>query len=155
MGRGAWWVWAHDLGAVLWLGSVLYQLMVVAPVLAGEAPPQRRRLWLELIGRFHHLAACAAAAVVLSGLARVLALPWDPARLPGTGYGRLLLGKMAGALGMLVTGGAISLGVTRMLRRPAGKATQAAGLRWLVALLAVEAACGVAVLWCVARIHGG
>lgn len=150
-----WWTWAHDLGAVLWLGSVLYQLLVVAPVLAGEPPPERRRLWLELIGRFHHLAAGAASLVVLSGLARVLALPWEPARLPATAYGRLLLAKMAGALGMLVAGGVISVGVSRLLRRPAGNEEAAAGLRWLVVLLAMEAACGIAVLWCVARIHGG
>ncbi|MFS8640391.1 MAG: CpsD/CapB family tyrosine-protein kinase, partial [Symbiobacteriaceae bacterium] len=36
-----------------------------------------------------------------------------------------------------------------------GSEEAAAGLRWLVVLLAMEGACGIAVLWCVAPIHGG
>ncbi|GAB6876443.1 CopD family protein [Thermaerobacter litoralis] len=155
MGPKAWWVWAHDLGAMLWLGSVLYQLLVVAPVLAGQPPLLRRRLWLQLVGRFHAVAGIAAVAVVASGVLRVLALPWPWERLPGTLYGRLLLGKMAGAAGMLLTGAAIAFGVTAMLRDPRGMERFPVAARWLVLLLALEAALGAVVLWCVARIHGG
>lgn len=150
-----WWVWVHDLGAVLWLGSVFYQLLVVAPVLAGQPPLLRRRLWLQLIGRFHGVAALAALAVVVTGIARLLALPWPLARLPATLYGRLLLAKMAGAAGMLLTGGAIAFGVTAMLRDPRGTDRFPAAARWLGGLLMLEAALGTLVLWCVARIHGG
>ncbi|ADU51508.1 hypothetical protein Tmar_1395 [Thermaerobacter marianensis DSM 12885] len=155
MAPKAWWVWVHDLGAVLWLGSVFYQLLVVAPVLAGQPPLLRRRLWLQLVGRFHAFAVAAATAVVASGIVRVLALPWPVDRLPGTLYGRLLLAKMAGAAGMLITGGAIAYGVTAMLRDPGGMERFPAAARWLVALLVLEAALGALVLWCVARIHGG
>ncbi|QIA27299.1 hypothetical protein DYI95_006940 [Thermaerobacter sp. PB12/4term] len=155
MGPKAWWVWAHDLGAVLWLGSVLYQLLVVAPVLAGQPPLLRRRLWLQLVARFHGVAVLAAAAVVASGMARVLALPWPLAQLPGTLYGRLLLAKMAGAAGMLITGAALAFGVTAMLQDPQGMERFPLAARWLVLLLALEAGLGAVVLWCVARIHGG
>ncbi|HEY8552697.1 MAG TPA: CopD family protein [Thermaerobacter sp.] len=155
MGPRAWWVWAHDLGAVLWLGSVFYQLLVVAPVLAGQPPLLRRRLWLQLVRRFHAVAVIAAVAVVASGIARLLALPWPLERLPATLYGRLLLAKMAGAAGMLITGGTIAFGVTAMLRDPRAMERFPAAVRWLVGLLVLEAALGTLVLWCVARIHGG
>lgn len=155
MASRTWWVWLHDLGAVIWLGSIVYQLAVVAPVLRGQPPLARRRLWLELIGRFHRLAALAASAVVLSGMVRVWSLPWPVTQLPASPYGRLLLAKMGGAMGMLAVGAAIAFGVARVLRQPAGMVGFSSVSRWLVALLGLEALLGAVVLWCVARIHGG
>ena len=82
-------------------------------------------------------------------------MPWPVTELPASFYGRLLLAKMCGALGMLAVGGAIACGVTRVLRDPGGMDRFPAAARWLVALLALEAALGAFTLWCVARIHGG
>ena len=155
MGFRTWWVWFHDLGAVVWLGSILYQLAVVAPALGNQPAPTRRRLWLELIGRFHRIAMVAAAAVVFSGFVRVWSLPWPVTQLPATPYGRLLLAKMSGAAGMLAVGAAIAFGVARVLRQGTDEGEPQAAFRWLVILLSLEAILGAVVLWCVARIHSG
>lgn len=81
-------VFVHVIGVTVWLGGLVILAAVVLP---------RRRIdeVREVLPRFSRLAFTALSAVVLAGGVMVLRVVPEVSELPQTGYGRMLLGKLA------------------------------------------------------------
>lgn len=57
----------HVLGAVVWVGGMVFALMVLRPALSVLEPPQRLALHLAVLGRFFRLVWHAMPALLLTG----------------------------------------------------------------------------------------
>jgi putative copper resistance protein D len=97
---------AHATAASLWLGGLL-ALAIALRTGGPDADPAARGLIAAVIQRFSTLALAAVAVVVVTGGASAAVLVGAVPRLVGTGYGRLLLLKIA-VSALLVALGAVN-----------------------------------------------
>ncbi|MCA1847123.1 MAG: CopD family protein, partial [Actinobacteria bacterium] len=81
-------MFVHLVGVAVWLGGLVFLAVVVLP----RRRPEEVRV---LVPRFSSIAFTAVSAMVLAGAVMVLRVVPDVARLPQTGYGRVLLLKLA------------------------------------------------------------
>ncbi len=91
-------LWLHLLGAVIWIGGLLFQLFVVHPGLTrATSVRERLRIGLSLEGRFRTVMWPAVGLVLLTGLYNVMNLLYatttSGASLPLT-FARILGGKL-------------------------------------------------------------
>jgi copper transport protein len=126
-------VFVHVVGVAVWLGGLVFLAAVVLP---------RRRVdeVRAVLVRFSTLAFTAVSALVLAGAVMVLRVVPDIRELPETGYGRMLLVKLA-LVGLLLV--AAQRARTMTERR---LVKDSAGLRPLLASVGVELCLAVVIL---------
>jgi uncharacterized membrane protein len=64
----------HVLGAVAWVGGMLFAMLVLRPALAVLAPPQRLALHLQVFTRFFRLIWHVAPLMLITGYAMIFGL---------------------------------------------------------------------------------
>jgi copper resistance protein D len=124
----------HQTGAVLWIGGLMHLARSWRAPLAAEA-----------LGRFSLLAMVGVGLVLAPGLALALGYVGDLGALVGTGYGVMVLTKIALMASALVLGGLNYLLVRR------GIAERAAGAR-VRPLVEVEVGIGITILFAAASL---
>lgn len=87
--------WLHLLAGSLWLGGIVLVVAVWAPALRALSSPQRVAVARLVLARFGRVALPAFAVVVLTGALSALIELGNIANLFQTGYGRVLLVKIA------------------------------------------------------------
>ena len=65
-------LWLHLLAAIIWIGGVVFQVLVVFPTLARAATSERIRLALSLEARFRALVWPAVGLVLFTGLVNLM-----------------------------------------------------------------------------------
>jgi putative copper export protein len=91
----------HLLGGGLWLGTLGVILVVAVPLLRGDA---RLPALADAVRKFSVYARVGAAMVVVSGLVAAVVYAGSVNALLGSTWGRLLLVKLGGMLGVLALG---------------------------------------------------
>ena len=124
----------HQAGAVLWIGGLMHLARSWRAPLAAEA-----------LGRFTILAMAGVGLVLAPGLVLALGYVGDPGALVGTGYGVMVLTKVALMASALVLGGLNYLLVRR------GIAERAAGAR-VRPLVEAEVGIGITILFAAASL---
>jgi copper resistance protein D len=98
-------LWLHLLAAIIWIGGVVFQVLVVFPTLARAATSERIRLALSLEARFRALVWPAVGLVLFTGLVNLMhvwyatvvtAVSVSPTFLP------VLSAKLSLVVGMIV-----------------------------------------------------
>ena len=92
-------VFVHVVGVTVWLGGLVFLAV------GRSSPSGGPRRCGSLLPRFSRLAFSAVTAMVLAGAVMVLQRRAEVTELPQTGYGRMLLLKLA-FVGLLLVGGA-------------------------------------------------
>ncbi len=88
--------WVHLLSAVLWIGGMLFVVLVLTPVMRKALPPTERTLLLAEVGRrFGRLSAVALSLLLVTGFlnGERRGIAWS--RLLVSDYGRTLALKLA------------------------------------------------------------
>jgi putative copper export protein len=134
-------VFVHVVGVSIWLGGLVFLAVVVLP---------RRRIEevRVLLPRFSRLAFTAVSAMVLAGAVMVLRVVPKVTELPQTGYGRMLLLKLAFVGLLLVAAQQARTFTERRL------VTDSTGLRPLLMSVGVELTLAVVILTSTAVLVG-
>ena len=126
-------VFVHLAGVAVWLGGLV---ILAAVVLPGRRAEEAR----TLLPRYSRIAFTAVSAMAVAGAVMVLRVVPDVTELPGSGYGRMLLLKLA-FVGLLLVVARQARAITE--RRLVKDATR---LRPLVLAVSVELVLAVAIL---------
>ena len=144
------WVdWAHVMSGSLWGGSVLATLWALWP---SRSAPDHLRLLVKAGRRLSRFAAWAVVAVLASGLGNLFHQLNAAGDLVSTGYGRVLLLKLALVSAMLLVASANRFFLLPSLCSGSQSATSA---RRFLTALALETALAAAVLGCVGVLNNG
>lgn len=108
--------WLHLLASALWAGGLLHLALGVLPELKELPPDQRLQAWRQTLRRFGPAAAAGALILAITGAYTARLQVGEPAALQVTGYGHILLLKVALA-GALVLLAAIAVLAARRLGR--------------------------------------
>jgi putative copper resistance protein D len=127
----------HQAGAVLWIGGLVHLARSWRTPLAPDA-----------LGRFSILAMAGVGLVLAPGVALALGYVGDWGALIGTGYGVMVLTKVALMASALVLGGLNYLLVRRWARAPAAPPARAR----LRALIEAEVGIGITILFAAASL---
>lgn len=134
-------VFVHLLGAAVWLGGLVFLVAVVLP--------RRRSDELRaVLPRFSRLALAAVSAMVVAGSVTLLRVVPELSRLPRSGYGRLLLLKLACVVVLLVAARQARAFTERRLVQDATR------LRPLLTAVGVELTLAVVILTATAVLVG-
>jgi putative copper resistance protein D len=131
-------VYVHILGAVIWVGGMLFLALVVVPV-SRRLPSAERGAFIGAIGRRFRAVgwACIALLVVTGAMSSgYRGVTWESiasGRLFGSAFGRILATKLALVAAMLVLSAihdfAVGPASARALERPGTPPRQVASLR--------------------------
>ncbi len=89
-------VWVHVLAAIVWVGGMVFLVMVVAPYARKLPAEQRREIFEQLGRRFSTLSWGCIAVLLVTGIGNLIerGLEWSPAFARALGVKLLLIGVM-------------------------------------------------------------
>ncbi len=93
--------WLHTLAAVTWVGGMVFNLLVVRPSMGVVDPPQRLRFADKTLRRFIPIVWISVGLLLITGLPMTLQRVVSFEMLLGTGYGNILILKLAVVLMMI------------------------------------------------------
>ena len=95
-------LWLHLLGAITWIGGLVFQVLVVFPTLAGAAPAgERLRFALSLEARFRVILWPAVGLVLFTGLVNLMNV-WYATVMTGGGISPTFVSILSVKLGLVV-----------------------------------------------------
>lgn len=122
--------WLHVVAAAIWVGGIAQIATTWGPAIPRLALSERRRIMTDVLQRFGRVALPAAATVVAAGLLDALVELGRVSELWNTGYGRVLMIKMALAGLLLVASYAHAFVLRPRLTQPSGGDVAAEGRHW-------------------------
>lgn len=122
--------WLHVVAAAIWVGGIAQIAATWGPAISRLALPERQRVMTDVLQRFGRVALPAAETVVGAGLLNAFVELGSVNELWSTGYGRVLMVKMAFVGLLLVASYAHAFVLRPRLTRPSGRYVATEGRHW-------------------------